>query len=143
MHVKSRIVQAEWQRPGPEVQRLLQGGWVVFKRGQVWEPPTDVYENDEGLVVQVEIAGVREQDIAISLDECTLVVRGTRLDREPKQTYRQMEIHYGEFRTEIHLPWAVEPDRVEATYEAGFLRILFPRQRAHRVQVTCKTRAGE
>lgn len=116
-------------------QRWLNEGWVTYQRARVWEPPTDVYENEEGLVVQIELAGVSERDIQITLDERVLVVSGVRRDPEPKQAYHQMEIRYGEFRTEVYLPWVVDPDQVDAEYEDGFLWILLPRPPRRRVAV--------
>lgn len=135
MVVKRRVVRAELLPAGPDVQRLLREGWVVFRHVRAWEPPTDVYENEGGLVVQVEIAGLREDDFSITLSERVLVIEGTRRDPEPKRAYHQIEIRYGEFRAEVYLPWSVDPDRVEATYESGFLRVLLPRPPAHRVPV--------
>jgi len=46
-----------------------------------------------------------------------------------------MEIHFGEFRAEVQLPWEAELDEVEASYEDGFLEVRLPRPRARRVSV--------
>jgi len=116
-----------------EVERLMGGGWIVCHHTCAWQPPTDVYETDEGLVVQVEVAGMRSEDFSISLAGQTLVIAGTRSDATPKQTYHQMEIRFGEFRAEAHLPWPVEAEDVKATYEEGFLKVHLPRPRARRV----------
>jgi HSP20 family molecular chaperone IbpA len=115
-----------WLQAGPEVQQLLRKGWVVFRHTGAWEPPTDVYENDVGLVVQVEIAGMKRDDFTIALRERMLVIAGVRSDVDPKRAIHQMEIHYGGFRAEIYLPWLVDSDEVEAMYEDGFLRVLLP-----------------
>ncbi len=138
MAVKKQIVQAEWLRARSDVQHLLREGWVVLRHTRAWEPPTDVYENEKGLVVQVEIAGMQKEDFSITLGERLLVIEGVRKDPEPKRAYHQMEIRYGEFRTEVYLPWTVDPDRVEATYENGFLKVVLPRPPVHRVEVVGK-----
>lgn len=116
-------------------QRWLNEGWCTYRRAPVWEPPTDVYENEEGLVVQIELAGLNERDVQITLSERLLVVSGVRRDPESKQAYHQMEIRYGEFRTEVYLPWVVDADQVGAEYENGFLRILLPRPPRRRLTV--------
>ncbi|MDY6874851.1 MAG: Hsp20/alpha crystallin family protein [Chloroflexota bacterium] len=118
-----------------EVERLLSEGWVVCQHTRAWQPPTDVYEDNAGLVVQVEIAGMRAEDFSISLAGQTLVIAGGRIDSASKQTYHQMEIRFGEFRTEVYLPWPVEPEDVEANYEDGFLKVRLLRPRAQRVPV--------
>ena len=116
-------------------QRLSGGGWVASRHGCVWRPPTDVYENEDGLVVRVEIAGMRSEGFLISLTGRRLVVAGTRVDPAPKRTYHQMEIRFGEFRAEVDLPWQVQPEDVEATYEEGFLEMQIPRPGLQRVPV--------
>jgi HSP20 family protein len=141
MAIKNRIVSGQWLEAGNDVRRLLRKGWVVFRHTREWEPPTDVYEKEEGLVVQVEIAGMREEDFSITLGERMLVIEGVRHDPEPKRGYYQMEIRYGEFRAEVYLPWPVDPDQVEATYQAGFLRVFLPRPPAHRVAVVDQRQA--
>lgn len=135
MIVRQRTVSAGWLQAGPEVRRVLREGWGSLGKAPSWEPPTDVYENDAGLVIQVEIAGMREGDFSITMDERLLVIEGVRTDPEPKRAYHQMEIGYGEFRTEVYLPWSADPEHVEATYETGFLRVVIPRPPACHVPV--------
>ncbi len=117
------------------VERPLGEGWIVYRHTCAWQPPTDVYEDDAGLVVQVEIAGMRSEDFSISLAGQMLVVAGVRTDSASKQMYHQMEIRFGEFRAEVYLPWSVEPEDVEASYEDGFLKVCLPRPMAQRVPV--------
>jgi len=138
MEIKKRTVQAEWSQGAGDIQHLLREGWVVLRHTRTWEPPTDVYENDKGLVVRVEIAGMREEDFSITLSERLLVIEGVRRDPEPKRAYHQMEIRYGAFRAEVHLPWPADPEQVEATYETGFLKIVLPRPPVRRVPVTIR-----
>jgi HSP20 family protein len=118
-----------------EVERLMGGGWIVCRHTCAWQPPTDVYENDDEVVVRVEVAGMRSEEFSISLAGQTLVVAGNRVDPAPKRTYHQMEIHFGEFRAEVYLPWSVEPEDVEASYDEGFLSVRLPRPRSRRVSV--------
>jgi HSP20 family protein len=126
----------KWSQVGAVAQRVLGESWVGPRQPYTWSPPTDVYETDEGLVIQVEVAGVTTEDLSISLGDGTLVIEGVRKDLEPKRVYYQMEIQFGSFRSEIYLPWAVKTDDVEATYEQGLLRIFIPRPVAHRVSIS-------
>ncbi len=138
MGIRKKTMWEEWPTGGADIQHLLREGWIVLRQTRAWEPPTDVFENDEGLVIQIEVAGMREEDFSITLNERLLVVEGIRRDPEPKRAYHQMEIRYGTFRTEVHLPWTTDPERVEATYEAGFLKIRLPRPSVRRVPVTTR-----
>ncbi|UCC64510.1 MAG: Hsp20/alpha crystallin family protein [Anaerolineae bacterium] len=114
---------------------VVSGRWVGPCRYQTWHPPTDVYETDQQYVVQVEIAGMKESDFSISLSERTLVVAGFRDDPAAKQACHQIEIGYGEFRSEVALPGPVNDGGVEATYEDGFLRIVLPKRPVRKVPV--------
>lgn len=131
-----------WLEAGIAIQRVLGESWVRPRQPNTWEPPTDVYEIDEGLVIQIEIAGMAAEDLSISLGDGTLVVEGVRKDLEPKRVYHQMEIPFGPFRTEIRLPWPARSEDVEATYEQGLLRIFIPRPVTHRVAIS-QTRENE
>ena len=64
-----------------------------------------------------------------------LVITGVRQDPCPKVAYHQMEVRYGEFRTEIYLHWAVETNNIEAVYSDGFLQVTLPKLHPRKVQV--------
>jgi HSP20 family protein len=100
--------------------------WRIISRPHAWRPPTDVYETEDAITIRVEVAGMRESDFTIALAERTLTIRGVRQDTPERRAYHQMEIPFGEFSTEIELPYMIIPDKVEATYRDGFLRIILP-----------------
>jgi HSP20 family protein len=100
-----------------------------------WRPPTDVYETGDSAIVIVEIAGLSEGDYEISLTGRALVVSGERRDPAEKLAYQQMEIRYGKFRTEVHLPWALDGTNHEATYENGLLKVSLRKAQTRRVPV--------
>ena len=102
----------------------------------IWVPPTDVYETDDQLVVQVEIAGVQQSDFAVSLHERRLTISGTRQDRGPaRRAYHQLEVHFGEFRTEVDLPVLVDAALVDAKYSEGLLRVVLPKLKPRLIDV--------
>ena len=100
--------------------------WRSVSRLHVWRPPTDVYETEDAIIIRVEVAGMRESDFTISLVERNLIIHGIRQDTPERRAYHQMEIPFGEFSTEIELPYMIIPDKVEAIYRDGFLRISLP-----------------
>ena len=98
--------------------------WMAGSQSRVWRPPTDVYETDTEIIVQVEVAGAEHTDFYLSLDERHLSVRGMRYDTMPeRRSYHQMEIHFGEFNSEVDLPGPVDKEQVQAEYHDGFLRV--------------------
>jgi HSP20 family molecular chaperone IbpA len=114
--------------------------WLPLRHTRTWRPPTDVYETDNFVVVKVEIAGMEEGDFTISLSNRDLIITGVRHDPLAEAegltlSYQQMEIRYGEFKTEVYLPWVIIEDEIEATYEDGFLRVVLPKAKARKVPV--------
>ena len=109
--------------------------WRIAMRPHTWRPPTDMYETEEAIIVRVEIAGIREQDISIALEDRILTIHGIRPDTSERRAFHQMEIPYGEFNTEVELPAPVLSEGVEATYRDGFLQINLPKAHAQHIRV--------
>ena len=118
-------------------------GWMTTRQRKIWRPPTDVYETDDSLVVKVEIAGMSEEDFSVSLSNRNLAISGVRRDPECKLSYQQLEIPYGQFGTEVFLPYTVDRDAIRATYEDGFLTVVLPKVKAHRVEIVEKSDSVE
>lgn len=110
--------------------------WVVMHQSNIWRPPTDVFELEDRLVVLVEIAGMRDGEFNVVLQDRRLMISGVRrrVVRE-RIAYHQMEVRYGEFRTEVSLPWPVDRDSVAATYREGFLRVELPHARNQQIHI--------
>lgn len=131
-----------------ETHRLhvVMGGrqFVVVRRPNVWRPPTDVMEIDDRLVVLVEIAGMKSADFNVAISPRYLIVSGSRPTSLPGCTaYHQLEIGYGEFRSEVALPWPVDEENIMARYEDGFLRVELPRLKPKTVRVIAVDRSAE
>ena len=95
-----------------------------------WVPNTDVYVTGDGLVIKVELAGMRREDLELSADGNRLKITGQRPDgcRVAKCTFLVMEINYGGFESIIELPEGYDLNEAKASYQNGFLRIDVPQQ---------------
>ena len=108
--------------------------WQVHS--SVWMPPTDVYETESSLIVKVEVAGMREEDFEVVVEEQTLMIRGVRgTDQTERRAYHQMEIRSGKFEIAIGLPSGINLDEASAEYNLGFLTINFPKMQAKQIEV--------
>lgn len=107
--------------------------WQV--RSNVWSPPTDEYETDEAYVVRVEIAGMREDDFEVAVENDTLMISGFRSDLPERRAYHQMEIRFGKFTSAIGLPGPVNVDEARAEYKDGFLTIALPKTKSNQIKV--------
>lgn len=110
----------------------------------VIEPPTDVYQTDSEIVVLMEIAGMRDQEVEIQLDGRQMTVRGQKKDRRshnPERVYNAVEIHYGPFERIVTLPGDVDYERVSVQYDDGLLQITLARRSVEserRVRITVR-----
>ncbi len=95
-----------------------------------WVPNTDVYVTDAGLVVKVELAGMKKEHLELHVEGNRLKVCGHRPDgcRAPKCKFLVMEINYGSFESVIELPTGYDLSQAKAAYQNGFLRVDVPRQ---------------
>jgi HSP20 family protein len=93
-----------------------------------WVPNTDVYLKDAGLVIKVELAGMRREDLELTIEGSQLKISGHRPDgcRAAKCQFLVMEISYGAFESYIEIPPGYDLDRAQASYQNGFLRVDVP-----------------
>ena len=90
-----------------------------------WVPTTDIFAKGADLVIRCELAGVRREDVEISLSGGALTVSGERrseLDEEGVSFYTR-ERYYGRFRRTISLPEGIDESSVDAGFQDGMLEI--------------------
>ena len=93
-----------------------------------WIPNTDVYATEDGLVVKVELAGMRREDLELVMEGNRLQISGQRPDgcRSPGSKFLVMEINYGSFECVIEVPPGYNLGEAKAAYQNGFLRVDVP-----------------
>jgi HSP20 family protein len=93
-----------------------------------WVPNTDVYVTDNGLIVKVELAGMRSEHLEITVENNRLRISGNRPDgcRAAKCSFLVMEINYGPFESVLEVPPGYDLGQAKAAYLNGFLRIDVP-----------------
>jgi HSP20 family protein len=102
---------------------------TTSSQGPSWTPLVDMHETSDELVLRVELPGVREKDVAVSITGDFLTIKGERRwDGENKgQKFLHVERAYGQFERLIQLPMAVQADKVRAAYRDGVLEITLPK----------------
>src|SRR5215470_9115764 len=88
-------------------------------------PAVDVYEDEQNLVLKLEVPGMNEEDLKVSLENSTLTVSGERkFEKEEKEeNFHRIERRYGTFTRTFRLPNTVDSEKVEAGYDKGVLKI--------------------
>src|SRR5215472_5531165 len=109
---------------------LRQSQQSLLQHSITWRPLADIHESAEMMTVKIELAGMKEEDIEVTLYADALVVSGVRRDDHKHESgiyYHEAQIRYGPFRVEVFLPWPVEREAVTARYENGFLWVDLPK----------------
>jgi HSP20 family protein len=88
-------------------------------------PRTDVYEEDDRIVLEMEVPGMREEDVHLTLEGNTLSISGERKmeNNHKPDRFQRVERYYGSFSRTFTLPATVDPDSVDAKYEHGILHV--------------------
>jgi|SRR5579864_7355234 len=108
-------------------------------------PPVDVYEDEHHLVLKLEIPGMNEADLKVSLENNTLTISGERkFEKEEKEeNFHRIERRYGSFTRTFRLPATVDTENVEAHYDKGILKVtLAKRAEAKPKQIKVGVRQG-
>ncbi|KKU11590.1 MAG: Protein containing Heat shock protein Hsp20 protein [Parcubacteria group bacterium GW2011_GWC2_45_7] len=93
------------------------------------ELAVDIYETDNVIFIKTAIAGVKPEDLSLSLTHDLLTIRGKRHDEDEhgERKYLCHECHWGKFSRSIILPADIKVDKAEATFKSGILIIKLPK----------------
>ncbi len=126
-----------------EVSRMFDDR--VFRPGESmgWTPACDIFEDEEGVALRFELAGVEPKDVDIRFENGVLTLRGERkLEKEEKRdSYHRIELGYGTFTRSFSLPSTVDAEKIRAEAKNGILSVTLPkkveaRPRSIQVKVT-------
>jgi HSP20 family protein len=115
----------------------LYGEFSDRLRGDRWQPDIDVFETEEAIVVLAEIAGIRAEDLRVTVDGEMLRISGVRRVPERSDVKRllQMEIAAGPFERRLRISLPFDRENVSAHLSDGFLTVTLPRRSPQRRQV--------
>ena len=128
-----------------DVNRAFDNFWNRFNRPfdgldgflSVGTPSTDVSESDDEIEVSVELPGMDEKDIEVSLTNDVLTIRGEKKaeKEEKRKGYYLSERSYGSFFRSIPLPPVVDTNKVTAEFNKGVLTVSLPKSAEAKAQV--------
>ncbi|MDO8668497.1 MAG: Hsp20/alpha crystallin family protein [bacterium] len=128
--------QKEAREPEEEIEIIAaekskQAEWLGddYDEGQL---SIDVYQTPNKLVVKSTIAGVKPENIDISINNDMLTIRGKRLCQEEisEENYLIKECYWGGFSRSVILPVEVEAEKVEASIDNGVLTVILPKAKS-------------
>ena len=88
-------------------------------------PAVDIYEDDKKVMLKLEVPGIDEKDLDVSVENNTLTVKGERKfeSEEKEENFHRIERRYGSFYRAFTLPSTVDTEHVQAKYNAGVLKL--------------------
>lgn len=133
-----------------DMNRVFERFWNRFDRpfngiGMPWEGSSlrsDVVETDGGIEVTIELPGMDEKNVEVTLTDDTLTVKGEKNveHQDSKKGYYLSERSFGAFQRTVALPPGVDAEKAEATYKNGVLTVKLPQSaeakaKAKRIEV--------
>jgi HSP20 family protein len=106
-------------------------------------PPIDISETDTEIIVKMEVPGMEEEDLDVSITNDILTVRGEKKKEreESGKTYHIVERTFGTFTRSVTLPVAVRVEMIRASYKKGVLEINLPKKelsQAKKIEIKCE-----
>jgi HSP20 family protein len=99
---------------------------------RAWAPALDVHEDKDKFTVNLELPGLKREDIAVQIEDDSLIISGERKVEtvsEGTEVHRR-ERYHGKFSRALTLPVAVAADQVKAAYKDGLLTVTLPKAEA-------------
>jgi HSP20 family protein len=119
-----------------DVNRIFEDFWKrfdqplgAFGRWDAGGPQTDITETESALEVSVELPGIDQKDVDVSLTDSALTIKGEKKSerKESKKGYHLSERSYGSFYRSIPLPSGVDTDKANAEFKNGVLTVSLPK----------------
>lgn len=143
-HTNGDVAPAD---PWSELQRLtsqlqsLVGRWddLVAPVADAFTPLADIEETDDAYLIELDLAGVKKDDVEVEVSGRRVTVSGERTERQRVGILRRRTRSVGRFHYEVTLPGEVDEEAVEAGMDAGVLTVRVPkaaRDRRRRIPVS-------
>lgn len=96
-------------------------------KNRTFNPPVDIYENDEGLNIELEIPSFTKEDISVCCENNLLKIYGSKKNQNTREmNYLLLERNSGGFEKIIELPFSIDANTVKAKLRDGVLSIFIP-----------------
>ncbi len=122
----------ELARLQDEMSRALNDQQHLYRSGESvgWTPACDIYEDEEGVTLRFDLAGVEAGDVDVRFENGVLTLRGERKleHADRRDRYHRIELAYGTFTRSFALPSTVDAEKIRAEAKNGVLVIALPKR---------------
>ena len=101
--------------------------WLTEYEGQL---AIDAYQTDDAFIIKAPIAGVKKEDLDVSITDTTVTIKGTRHidDTIKKENYIAQECYWGSFSRSFQIPEGADSEKSTAVLKNGILTIKIPKE---------------
>ncbi len=121
----------ELARLQDEMSRMLDERHM-YRTGESvgWTPACDIFEDEEGVMLRFDLAGVEAQDVDVRFENGVLTIRGERKleHADRRDRYHRIELAYGTFTRSFALPGTVDAEKIRAEAKNGILVVSLPKR---------------
>jgi HSP20 family protein len=112
---------------------------TLLSEAATWSPLVDIEEEDNTYVLDIDLPGVKPDDINVELVGNELTINGEIKERERKGIVRRRTRRVGRFSYRVMLPSEVDADKIEARFDHGVLNLRIPKaEKARRKRIELK-----
>lgn len=86
-------------------------------------PPVNITDSGEEIVIEAVVPGLASEDIALNLENNTLLIEGEKKDDYTQDKYLRRERRFGSFKRSVKLPYRVDPEKIDAGLNNGILTV--------------------
>jgi HSP20 family protein len=117
----------EFENLYSEMDRFAQSVFGGLTGEGAWSPAADIVETDSAYIIEVELPGVRREDVDVTLNGNELVVTGEVKERKREGLFRRRTRRVGEFEFRVTLPGHLREGDIEASLAYGVLKLYVPK----------------
>jgi HSP20 family protein len=112
------------------LNRLFEGLGAEENALVAWTPTCDIYETAKAIVLNVELPGIKKEEVTVSIENNLLTIHGERkfLEETKRENYYRVERNYGEFFRSFTLPNYIDPAKILAEFKEGLLVLNLPKR---------------
>jgi HSP20 family protein len=132
----------EFENLYSEMDRFAQSVFGGLTGEGAWSPAADIVETDSAYIIEVELPGVRREDVDVTLNGNELVVTGELKERKREGLFRRRTRRVGEFEFRVTLPGYLREGDIEASLAYGVLKVYVPKSESTRSKKITVSESG-
>jgi HSP20 family protein len=122
------------------MNQLIESVWGAGPAEQAFSPLADIEEAEDAWVIELDLPGVKKDDVNIEVSDSELAITGEIKERERKGVLRRRTRRTGQFEYRVALPGEIDQDHIEASLSDGVLTVRIPKpERARPRRIAIKS----